>query len=141
MKKNLALLLVLLAIISCNIDDGANFNYELVPVQNANFPETFVLGSTYEIPVEFIRPTQCHFFADFSFSKIDQTTRRMGVINSVFTDQDCMGLTNSTSEMSFNFMVLFEGTYTFEFWKGEDANGEDQYIIFEVPVVRKETIN
>lgn len=141
MKKNPVLLLLLLALTACNVDDDANFNYELVPVQNATFPETFVFGSTYEIPVEFIRPTACHFFADFSFSKIDETTRRMGVVNSVFTDQDCADLTDSTSEMSFNFMVLYDGTYTFEFWNGEDANGEDQYIVFEVPVVREEITN
>lgn len=130
--------MLLLTAISCSIDDDdANFHYEFVPVVAAQFPENFVLGSTYTIPVEFSRPTDCHFFSNFSFERPDNTTRRVGVVNSVFTDRECPETAESDSvkEMSFDFMVLYEGTYTFQFWTGENADGSDQYIEFQVPVV------
>jgi len=130
--------MLMLTVVSCSLDDDeANFHYEFVPVIAAEFPENFVLGSTYTIPVEFARPTECHFFSNFSFQRPDNTTRRIGVVNSVFTDRNCPETASeeAVKEMSFDFVVIYEGTYTFQFWSGENADGTNQYLEIQVPVV------
>ncbi|MFP2997880.1 hypothetical protein ABN763_18345 [Spongiivirga sp. MCCC 1A20706] len=144
MKKTLLLFMLLLTAVSCSLDDDdANFHYEFVPVVAAEFPENFVLGSTYTIPVEFARPTECHFFSNFSFTRPDNTTRRIGVVNSVFTDRDCSDISGDESIQtnSFDFMVIYEGTYTFQFWTGEDADGNNQYLEIQVPVLTEAPSN
>jgi hypothetical protein len=37
-------------------------------------------------------------------------------------------------ETSFNFIVLYDQTYLFKFYSGDDENGEAQFIEIEVPV-------
>jgi hypothetical protein len=134
LKNIIPFIVILLFVNSCSLDDEANFHYELVPTISATFPQNFVLGETYKIPVAFDRPTDCHFFYDYSFDKISQNTRRIGVVTAVFTDQECNELVDSSMETSFDFIVLYEGTYTFEFWTGHDLDGNDEYLIYEVPV-------
>jgi len=37
-------------------------------------------------------------------------------------------------DVSFDFKVIYTGTYVFKFWQGKDVNGNDLYYIVEVPV-------
>jgi len=66
--------------------------------------------------------------------------RTIAVINKVITSNGnivCENLTNELEEKSFNFVVNQNGgNYVFKFWQGEDENGEDIYLVFEVPVVQ-----
>ena len=48
----------------------------------------------------------------------------------------CEALTNEMVEMSFTFVVNNnEGNYIFKFWNGKDENGQENYLVFEVPIV------
>ena len=55
-------------------------------------------------------------------------------IGSELDDEVC-NLIALEAENSFYFTCLYEGTYYFRLWTGEDENGEQQYIEFEVPVI------
>jgi hypothetical protein len=54
-------------------------------------------------------------------------------IGTEFYEQACTQALEEI-ETSFDFIVLYEGSYLFRFWSGEDENGEQQYLEIEVPV-------
>lgn len=121
---------------SCNIedDDYVNIESEFIPIENVELPLSFELGETYQIKVFYYRPTSCHVFHDF-FYNADGVERTVAVVNLVYDLDDCENLNNELVERSFNFSALYNQVYTFKFWQGEDENGEDIYLIYEVPVL------
>ncbi|XLS29345.1 hypothetical protein ACJD0Z_00655 [Flavobacteriaceae bacterium M23B6Z8] len=133
MKKIFALFLLIAAISSCSLDDDANFHFEAVPVTGATLPESFELNETYEIKVNYIRPNNCYFFEGFDYVRTDENERTVTLITSVFDERGCTQDAQEV-EVSFDFIVLNTGTYTFRFWQGTDANGDPDYLIVEVPV-------
>lgn len=136
MKKVVFLLVLLMSLNSCTINDDDNnptFGYEILPIESVDMPNEFVLGEVYTISVTYIKPSGCYVFNDFYYvSELNQRT--IAVINTVYTDQNCT-TASITEEVSFNFVVTSTGTYVFRFWQGEDENGNDLYYIVEVPVV------
>ena len=135
MKKLLALLAIF-TLAGCSLsDDETNFHFEFVPIESVVLPESFELNETYEISVSFLRPNDCYLFHDLAYSR-DQADleRTVAVVNTVFIDRPCAEVTQ-ISEVSFNFIALYQGTYTFRFWQGQGENGEDLYLTVEVPVV------
>lgn len=136
MKKLIALSLALVLLVSCSIDDDSNSNYgfEVLPVESVDIPSEFVLGETYPITVTYLKPTACHIFKEFYYSK-NLNERTVAPITLVYDNDNCETLDNVTEDATFNFIVTSNGSYIFKFWQGEDENGEDQYLIIEVPVV------
>lgn len=138
MKKIFLLFfLTLFLVSSCTPDDSSsNFSTEIVPIVNVSIPEEFVFGEVYEIGVTYYRPTSCHVFNNF-FYDINQNERTVAVITTVYNDSSCetFGAQENEVEVSFNFQVNSTETYTFKFYQGDDANGNDIYYIVEVPVV------
>lgn len=134
MKKIFALFLLIAIASSCSLDDDANFHFEAVPATNATLPESFELNETYEIKVNYVRPNNCYFFEGFDYLRTDENERTVTLITSVFDDRGCTEASQEV-EVSFDFIVLNTGTYTFRFWRGTDANGDPDYLIVEVPVV------
>ena len=134
MKKIFALGLTLLLLVSCSIDDdNQNYSFEVLPVESVDIPTEFTLGETYPIKVKYLRPSTCHEFKEFYYSKY-LNERTVAPINLVYENNDCEPLTDVEAEATFNFIVTSNGSYVFKFWQGEDANGEDQYLTIEVPV-------
>lgn len=134
MKRLLVLCLILL-LASCSInDDGANFSFEVLPVESVEIPDEFELGETYPITVSYFKPSTCHSFKEFYYLK-ENNERTVAAINYVFEDNNCTDLEDTLVEATFNFIVTSNGSYIFKFWQGEDTNGEDQYLIIEVPVI------
>lgn len=138
MKKTLYALftmLVLLTVSSCDLgDDGPNFNFVPLEVISVDIPETFDLNETYSIEVTYIQPDGCTFYEGFDFDKPELTTRNVVVVGSQRTDQEVCTQEIREGSARFDFLVLYEETYLFRFWQGEDANGEQQYLEIEVPV-------
>ena len=134
MKKFFALFLVLI-LAGCSLsDDENNFHFEFVPIQSVEVPESFVLNETHEIKVTYQRPNGCYLFYNFSVEQgPEELDRTVAVVNTVFDNREC-GEVTQTSEVSFNFIALYQGTYKFRFWQGEDAAGNDEFLIVEVPV-------
>jgi hypothetical protein len=134
MKKLVIISLALLFFASCSIDnDGENFNFDVLPIESVEIPDEFALGETYPIKVNYFRPSTCHFFKDFYYFK-ENNERTVAIINTDFDRSDCADFTDELVDATFNFKVTGNGSYIFKFWQGEDENGEDQYLIIEVPV-------
>ncbi len=135
MKRYFLIIAILIfTLTSCSTDDDTpSFYFEILPIESAEMPEQFVFGETYEIFIDYIRPTDCHVFNDFLYQKNGQE-RTVGIINTVYTDNICLVLEENVT-VSFQFNVTSFETYIFKFYQGEDEEGFDQYLIIEVPVV------
>ena len=133
--KKLLVLCSILILASCSInDDGTNYSFEVLPVESVDIPDEFELGKTYPITISYLRPTTCYSFKEFYYLK-ENNERTVAPITYVFENNDCTDLEDTLVEATFNFIVTSNGSYIFKFWQGEDASGEDQYLIIEVPVV------
>jgi len=93
-----------------------------------------VQGETYDITVTYYRPSTCHIFHDFYYLK-DGATRTIAVINAVNNSSNCEDAEDELVEVSFEFIAVYNQVYIFKFWQGEDENGNDVYLIYEVPIV------
>ncbi len=125
--------LLVIGLSSCSLDDdGANFRLEIVTIEEASLPDEFVFGETHEIKVTYNRPNNCYSFNNFLFDR-DGNQRTVAVVNRVLTDTNCNN-TATTSEATFNFLVLSRETYTFRFFQGKDDDGNDTFLTVEVPV-------
>ncbi|WP_228853178.1 hypothetical protein [Aegicerativicinus sediminis] len=135
MKYLGSLLVLFLLATSCSLDDdGTNYHYEILPVESVDLPDSFEYGGVYEITLTYNRPSTCHRFNEFYF-RSDGNERIVAVINSVLEENNCTELTDDLVEVSFDFRVIYTGTYVFKFWQGKDENDNDLYYIVEVPVV------
>ncbi len=119
---------------ACSLDDdGANFHYEPLQITNVELPESFDLNEVYNIKVKLLRPDDCTLIEGFDVTRGDLTTRNIVAIGAILDNKDCIAL-NQEVEDSFRFEVLYNDTYLFRFYSGEDENGEPQYIDVEIPV-------
>jgi hypothetical protein len=138
MKKLLFLFTTLSLLTSCIEDDNPDFIFEIMPIQSVDVPLEFVLGETYEINVSYSRPNDCYEFSDFFVQNSSviggDNERTIAVINSVALDQTC-NTTDDLVTVSFDFLVNNTNTYVFKFFQGQNSNGEDSFLIIEVPVV------
>ena len=122
-----------MALTSCNID-GDNFNFEFIPIEEVTIPEEFVLGEIYQIEISYYRPSLCHHFHNFYYVE-DINKRTVAVINILYDETNCATLENQLVEKTFDFKAVYNQTYVFKFWQGEDENGEDVFLTYEIPVV------
>lgn len=128
------LCLVAFGLSSCKLeDDRVNFRFVPLQILSADVPEAFELNETYEIRVRYLRPSACVFFEGFDITKEGVTTRNVVAIGTDFYEEVCTQAVEE-QEASFNFICLYEDTYLFRFWTGEDENGNQQYLEVEVPV-------
>lgn len=120
-----------------NDDDGFQYYFEALEVVSAEFPENFELGRIYRIDVTMLRPSTCHYFEGFDFNRTGntQTERTIYPVSSVVQSDNCETLIEETITTFFDFEVLFTDTYVFKLYSGTDTNGEDMYLIYEVPVI------
>jgi hypothetical protein len=119
---------------SCSIDDDAeSFHLEVLPINSVEMPEEFVFGGTYEVFMDYTRPTGCHVFNDFLY-QINGQERTVGILNTVYTDYICED-NPETVTVSFQFNVTSQETYIFKFYQGVSEENIDQYLIIEIPVV------
>ena len=54
--------------------------------------------------------------------------------NVVENRSNCSEIQNVLVEETFNFYVTNTGNYIFKFWTGEDANGNDTFLEYDIPV-------
>ena len=139
MKKLLSILIIF-ALWSCSTDDPLpeEFTFEILPIisvsdmpDSVNFNETYIINYTYALP------TTCHSFSDLYYLEqgdvrtVAVISRRINEIGNIV----CEDLAFEEIEGQFTFTVLNTGgTYIFKFWQGVDNNGEDEYLIYEVPI-------
>ena len=135
MKRLLVFCLTLILFASCSVDDDStSFSFEVLPIESVDIPDEFELGETYPITVSYLRPSTCHGFKEFYYLK-ENNERTVAPITYVFDNNDCQSLEDKLVEATFNFIVTSNGSYIFKFWRGEDTDGETQYLTIEVPVI------
>ncbi|MEO0572028.1 MAG: hypothetical protein AAF039_10020 [Bacteroidota bacterium] len=137
MKRIFATALVLLCglvFYNCELDTGENFHFVSMEITEADVPDFFELGGSHNVEVNFTRPDDCTFFQGFDvfFEENGRTT--VVAIGSVLTDEDC-----ALSEESLTGVLTITAEdvdfYTLRFFTGEDADGNLQYLEYQVPVV------
>ena len=132
MKKIIVLVGLLFLFHSCQLDEN-NFSVEILPVHNVEIPTEFVLGEVYPITMEYYRPSNCHSPYGVYYEK-DLNVRTCAVQNLVEERGNCAPLENILVRETFNFQVTNTGNYIFKFWTGTDANGDDTFITYDIPV-------
>jgi hypothetical protein len=121
-------------LLSCNLeDDSVNFRFVNLQVVDVELPEYFELDQSYQINVTFIRPNNCTFFEGFNVEKAGYTTRNVVAIGSQLEDSNCAEIPAEVME-TFTFTCHYSEAYTFRFWSGEDTDGTQQFLEYEVPV-------
>ncbi len=136
MKKLLIVLLGIVTLYSCDLDDTENvlITYETMPIETISMPDTLQVNQEYNFDINYIRPTTCHSFEGYDYKKQDNE-RRIAVINKIVNNaSNCDEIDEMVTEM-FTFKAQDTGTYTFKFWRGRNEDGEAMYIVKEVPVI------
>lgn len=130
MKKLIALICLFVLSISCTKEfDGPRVHFELLPVESVVLPTSFSVNTENEIEINYLKPTSCHGFDGFYYTK-DASTRTIAIQNYVIEEEEqgCFPLTNQLQTQVLRFKPTTAGTYLLKFWKGKDTNGVD---IFE----------
>jgi hypothetical protein len=128
-------LVVSLTFSSCEFaDDGPNFHFVPLRIESVVIPESFELSETYKIDVTYMLPNGCTYYEGVDVVEETTSTRKVVAVGAQRTDQEVCTQVVSEATTSFNFVVLYEQTYLFKFYQGEDINGEQLFLEVEVPV-------
>ncbi|WP_353079706.1 hypothetical protein [Flavobacterium sp.] len=134
MKKLIALICIIALSFSCTQEpDGPRVHLELLKVESVVLPTTFTANTVNEIEVTYSRPSSCHGFEGFYYTR-DGFNRTIAVLNYVIEEQGCLPLLNQLQTQILRFKPATAGTYLLKFWKGKDANGVNLYEEFSVVV-------
>ena len=135
MKRLFLLFISIATLVSCDIDgdDAPNFSLEILPIQSVDVPDQFVVGEVHPISITYIRPSGCYEFNNFIFQN-NFNTRTVAVVDTFFQDDPCTQVTE-VATVSFDFTVSNTENHIFQFFQGQDDEGQDQFLIVEVPVV------
>ncbi|MER3319419.1 MAG: hypothetical protein RIB79_14095 [Allomuricauda sp.] len=142
MKKVLMPFMLIVACswsISCEVDDDSpNFYFTALNTVEADVPEFFEFGNTYDIEVTYQRPNGCTFFEGFDVVQTSVTGRDVVVIGSVLTDEN-RACTQAIEEVvaTLKFNVIYTEEYTFRFYAGDDADGNATYLEYTVPIAEE----
>lgn len=133
MKKFIILFLSVIFITACSTnDDMPNYHFESVGITEVDAPAEFIYGNTYEITLTYELPNECHNLYDIDYIYQD-TSRIVTAITIVNDDATCIE-EPTTQQQTINVHVGQLETYTFKFWQGQNEQGEDQYLIIDIPV-------
>ncbi|MCL9769508.1 hypothetical protein NAT47_03675 [Flavobacterium sp. HXWNR69] len=132
MKRIVLLLSLLFLLNSCELDEN-NFYVDILPVHSVEMPTEFVLGETYQITMQYYRPTNCHSPYGIYYEK-DLNVRTCAIKNLVEERGNCAPVENILVEETFSFHVTNTGNYVFKFWTGKDNEGNDTFMTYDIPV-------
>ncbi len=132
MKKIVLSIIAALTLVSCTTE-GEEFTLEVLPVAKVVTPTAFKRDSITNIPVTYLRPTNCHFFEDFYYDRLD-FTRVIAIYNSrILKENTCLPRQNDSVVVNLRFKPVELGTYNLKFWKGTNSSGQDEF--FEIQAV------
>lgn len=137
MKKSIIFILSLVVLEGCSVDDNSNgIQQELAPITSVNLPDSFVLAHSYEIVINYRKPTSCHYFAGLDISQKNNEIT-IGVVNhSKTSNSECSGNGDLSKMTSLKFVAERNDFYIFKFWKGVNLVGEDEFIIKQIPITQ-----
>ncbi|RTY95960.1 hypothetical protein [Flavobacterium sp. GT3R68] len=133
MKKLVFLMIFALALGSCSVGDDTNSEFVVLPAEGAVMPNKFKVDSVSVITVKYRRPTNCHIFNGFYYD-VNGTTRTVAINAVKLHQNNCQDDSETLFEVPLNFRPTTDGSYVFKFWIGDDANGMEQYLSYDVEV-------
>jgi len=125
MKKIVSALILCLLFAAC-APEGDEYSLEVLPIAKVEMQTVFAKDSITEIPVKYLRPSNCYFYEDFYYER-NEFTRVVAIYNSKLNKDNCQALVNDTIEVPLRFKPTQLGTYTFKFWKGTNVDGVDEF--------------
>ncbi|MBK3517215.1 hypothetical protein [Carboxylicivirga marina] len=136
MKYLIALFLVAFLAFGCDDDDDNNdheYHLENIGVKTVNLPDSFTYGEIYKITGTIELPNSCYYYYNQYDYFYEGTTR---IIYPLAHVDDGVSCTTNTSVANFviPLHVLQEETYTFKFYQGLDDQGEEMFLVIDVPV-------
>lgn len=140
MKKGFAFILALvigLSFSGCELETGENFHFVSLEITDADVPDNFVLNGVHNIEVTFTRPDECTFFQGFDVFPDENGVRTIVAIGSVLTDEESCALTQDSMTGTLTITAIIEESYTLRFYAGVDAEGNQLYLEFFVPVIEE----
>lgn len=138
MKKLIFLLFSFVFLTNCtgDDDDAGSKTSNLAAVQSVRLPDSFVHAQAYGIEIIYKQPASCDRFSGFDISK-NGNAIFIGVVCSGYTSNpNCMDTGNLEDSVTLNFVAERDDFYIFNFWKGKNALGKDEFLIFEIPVTQ-----
>lgn len=132
MKRIASAIALCLLIVSCT-PEGDTYSLEILPVAKVEMETAFAKDSVTEISVKYLRPSNCHFYEDFYYERIE-FTRIVAIYNAKLNKDNCQSVANDTVTVPLKFKPTQLGTYTFKFWKGTNNAGEDEYFEYDAVV-------
>lgn len=147
MKKLALLFVCTLIFTSCDIDDD---NTRIVPVYaevtEADLPEFFEEGESYDIDITYVLPDVCHQAAGLDVNRGGQTgdARRDIYVAGIATFDANLAECNQEDDdlevvETFTITIDEEEPYTFYLWQGIDVDNENVFTTIEVPVGEPDT--
>ncbi|MBC9794573.1 hypothetical protein [Sinomicrobium weinanense] len=145
-----AFLTLVLALSGCLNDDGVNFYNEPIPITEiTDLPDTLEPGETYTIDFTYKIPTDCHSYIGYQgFIDKEKSNDSVRVVTfaalaQVQTSKDSCRTLNSEKSSTIDDFKISDASpipskYTVQFWTGVDADGESEYIIYDIPVKKEE---
>lgn len=141
MKKVLAFFMALTVLagltVSCALDEpDPNFNAAFLPVVSVDVPQSMQPGHRYSFKLYYNRPSECYYYNGFSTQQ-NGNDFKVAVSSIVLENNNCEPLLHTEAEVAvFDFecpQSSFQ-EFTFHFYSGQSATGEDQYVDVTVPV-------
>lgn len=133
MKKIFILLLFIISLLACSVEENPKQHYEIVPVENFIVPDTFSFRQMHRIKLYYKRPTSCHAFNGFYFDQFENV-RNVAIQCIVSNTTSCQPTFEEAYEVSFEFYANNLQTYLFRFYKGRDNEGNAVFESVEIPV-------
>ena len=121
---------------SCELpEEGLRVSYEVVAIDSVQMPTVFSFGETYDIPVYYKKPTDCHVFEGFNVTAQLNVRNISTVLARLDSSGECFE-DNLREEQSLRFTAASNGSYVFRFFNGFDPNSnEETFIEYIVQVV------
>ncbi len=124
----------LISLNSCEIsEDGLRVSYDVVAVDSVQLPATFNFGETYNIPVFYKKPSDCHVFEGFNVTQ-ELNVRNISTVLARLDSGGCID-GDLPEEQTLRFTAASNGSYVFRFFNGVDASNEAIYLEYVVQVL------
>lgn len=136
MKRILLVCLMALTVMSCSDEEVPIFFFEFVPVESVtNIPDNFTVNKPDTLQITYFRPSTCHGFDGFEVEK-DGDARNIAIITKVIEERgDCDPLNEDVRTAPLIFKPEEPGSVQLRFFQGKDEEGENQFLIVDVPIL------
>lgn len=133
LKWLVGLFLIGIMTASCLDDEPVmNVTYNYRPIDSVQIDSIYPARQVTEIKTFFTTTNGCQQFFDYDYNALGNE-RTVSVITSEIEELGCTDITE-TEFYTLHFKPETSGTYTFRFWNGKDAEGQDMFIIREIEI-------